>query len=292
MESREQEVLDEIAASVVNDYYTAAVKWEVVLDALLTPVIADLLSAMTGEGFAYITKEFPIQNQKAGLQSAKADYLLTGKNADGERKVYLTELKTTKQSVKNPGQMSTYQNHLGEVFADRLGVDFLRLLFDVFEGTMKKGPKQDGLPALKECILKGSDFSGCLKELLGAISQDLVSEITEKALWEKMKMDGLTGSKKFLVQAIQILKACESTEYSHWYQDKVGLIYIVPEYTEVDGADYLISIDQMVNMWRKENLKQKIRQYLERAGNKVEVVTYKMEYFSWLFEKIFKPVFG
>ena len=72
MESREQEVLDEIAASVVNDYYSAAVKWEVVLDALLTPVIADLLSAMTGEGFAYITKEFPIQNQKAGLQSAKA----------------------------------------------------------------------------------------------------------------------------------------------------------------------------------------------------------------------------
>ena len=98
-----------ICDSVLNDYYSAGIKAEVVLDTMMTPVIADLLKeqiSFFGEP-VYITKEFPLKTSAKDHRNRKADYVLM----DNES-IYLVELKTSMGSIDKE-QLDSYGEKLG-----------------------------------------------------------------------------------------------------------------------------------------------------------------------------------
>ena len=116
-----EELLDTITCSVINNYYTAGIKTEVVIDTLITPVIRELIKEMLEKSgpkiiegdLKYITKEFPMiknkvdfYNDKRDYSHNKADYLLMDKN-----NIYLVELKTSMDSIED-GQIDFYDTYM------------------------------------------------------------------------------------------------------------------------------------------------------------------------------------
>ena len=125
--STERFILDTITDGVINDYYTAGIKTEVVIDTLITPVITELIKEMLENSgdksiagdLEYITKEFPMIKQKVDLyndkrdySSNKADYLLMDKN-----NIYLAELKTSMDSVADD-QIGFYDAYIQRMNED------------------------------------------------------------------------------------------------------------------------------------------------------------------------------
>ena len=60
--SKEEIILNNIKDNVINDYYTAGIKTEVVIDTLITPVITELIGSQIKHNgkLHLITKEFPM----------------------------------------------------------------------------------------------------------------------------------------------------------------------------------------------------------------------------------------
>ncbi len=115
----------------VNDYYTAGIKAEVIIDMLLSEYVSEIVQKTIGEkgrSVKLVAKEFPIKakpNKKkpdtdAGNRSAKIDYLLY----DGET-TYIVELKTDNQSF----DLEQYNNYVNRIKGKEL--------FQIFENIIK-----------------------------------------------------------------------------------------------------------------------------------------------------------
>ena len=147
-----------IYKEVVNDYYTAGIKAEVIIDMLLRPVLEKVLSQLLEEedqGVHFITKEFPIPTKDNDTHNCNVDYLMYGKDA-----VYLIELKTSSTS-EDEKQLENYIGQVSEAnkekrikFGDFFGKRFIWMLNHVSvsgigDGVLHAEENGDYLKTLK-----------------------------------------------------------------------------------------------------------------------------------------------
>lgn len=236
---------------IVNDYYTANYKAEVVIDTLITPVLVDILNdSLVGE-FEYITKEFPIlKDEDDDFRSFKADYLVrNNKEKDNKNKFYFIELKTSNSSLDS-NQLNRYINVLtsGETFGN-----YYKKFCNVIKNVYNK-ENIDDIYRLIEASDKGS-------------SAELAKDYLKKKKY--------LGSKKYLFQLGQIMdKNCDSLSGS-----EVGLIYIVP-----NKELFLNRIDNSENEELKKNIK-KIGDNFKIIGlNEVAEIETENEYYKSVIE--------
>ncbi len=237
-----------ISEEVVNDYYTAGIKAEVILDMLLRPVIENVLGGLGYPSIKFITKEFPIptkaNDEKANDEKANdnhncnVDYLMHDDN-----NVYLVELKTNNTS-KNKDQLENYIDQFSNnktEFGDVFGQRFIWMLNHCSASGIGKGKgfDENEWSELKSKLGNGHDVE-CLKKLFNKIisfknniSYDEITKYSQKAI-KYLKKSKRTGSAKYIFQAGQILDSLDSNSKSWWDKD-VQLIYIVPDVHIIDG---------------------------------------------------------
>lgn len=240
-------VHERFAEEVINDYFTANVKAEVILDTILTPVIDKILTAACKEKgeikresqIKLLAKEFPILKEKRkegeirkSYRSCNADYLMCD-----EESVYLVELKTSMDS-DNEEQRKNYIEHCGDKeFSKELGNDFIRLLNHVSKTGMSDDALEKTLEERrgKESGWEADDLEWLFKRIVTYSTTDNVE--SKKEAWDKQKYyesrakcylqrEKAVSSKKYLFTAGQMLDKMENKEW--WNYKKIKLIYITP----------------------------------------------------------------
>lgn len=226
-----------IYKEVVNDYYTAGIKAEVILDMLLRPELERVLGRLGYPGIKFITKEFPIPTAENDTHNCNVDYLMYDENL-----VYLIELKTSSTS-EDKKQLENYIDHIfneknkGKSFRELFGERFIWLLNYVSKSGRKSdnesGKSFDGNEwgKLKKQLKKDKD-EDCLLELFDKIISSKDKDImydkevnfSQKAM-RYLKKYKKTGSQKYLYQAGQIL----DSKPGEWWDKSVRLVYIVPD---------------------------------------------------------------
>lgn len=125
-----------LSQEMIKDHYTANIKSEVMLDVILTPVIADILTVIGQENkringeVRLLAKEFPLlsnknaEGGKPNFRSCNADYLMCDKDS-----VFLVELKARQESYHH-AQMENYLAYClnRERFFESAGKNFVYLL--------------------------------------------------------------------------------------------------------------------------------------------------------------------
>lgn len=144
----EQAAIEQIKNWVVNDYFTPNIKAEVILDALLTRYVAEIIEEQFQDGpcfqgtLRFVTKEMsvrdlkkPLENVSYGNKGTKIDYIL----GDGQA-FYLVELKTTDSSIKSRQDERYLSNCSGsdKTFGTVFGEKLLTIVNEAFAGTYKK----------------------------------------------------------------------------------------------------------------------------------------------------------
>ncbi len=250
--AEQRDVKSIIQDELINDYYTAGIKAEVILDMLLRPVLEKTLGQLLGgedQEVRFITKEFPIPttlptkaNDNHNLTKefpiptkAKAndnhncnvDYLMHDNDY-----VYLIELKTSSTS-EDKKQLENYIEHIykkgnrGKSFRELFGERFIWMLNHVSASGIGDEWKkiEDKLGYIPNEEWK------CLKNLFDQIisfpkkGKTILDKDTysQKAI-EYLKNSGKTGSAKYIFQAGQIL----DSDPEIWWGKPVRLVYIVP----------------------------------------------------------------
>ena len=271
-------MLDElICDSVLNDYYSAGIKAEVVLDTMITPVIADLLKeqiAFTGKP-VYITKEFPLKTSAKDYRNRKADYVLMD-----NKSIYLVELKTSMGSIDKE-QLDAYGEKLDNYNGKKLLYEFTELLKSVFGITDEENCD---LVSVTDRIVKSltdskTGFSDWVSSLSKSDPQEEQRERTEQYIRTLMKNKKIKSSQKFLFQAAQIVT---NSNPSDWESKDIKLIYMMP-------CESKSKILKEFGEVRKKPV-----QYFYfdkiRSGSKGDNAG-EMLYIDWLKEKILIPLF-
>lgn len=139
---------DTIAKWVVNDYFTPNIKAEVILDALLTRYVAEIIEEQFRDEpcfqgtLRFVTKEMsvrdlkkPLENVSYGNMGTKIDYIL-----GDEQAFYLVELKTTDSSIERTQADRYLSNCNGsdKTFGTVFGEKLLTIAKEAFAETYKK----------------------------------------------------------------------------------------------------------------------------------------------------------
>jgi hypothetical protein len=270
-------MLDElICDSVLNDYYSAGIKAEVVLDTMMTPVIADLLKeqiTFTGKP-VYITKEFPLKTSAEDHRNRKADYVLMD-----NKSIYLVELKTSMGSIYKE-QLGSYGEKLDNYNGKKLFYEFTELLKSVFGITDEEN---SDLVSVTDRIVKSltdskTGFSDRVSSLSKSDPQEEHREVTEQSIRTLMKDNNIKSSKKYLLQAAQIVN---NSNPSDWGTKDIKLIYMMP----CESKSKILK--------EFEEVRKKPVQYFYfdkiRSGSKGDNAG-EMLYIDWLKEKIVIPL--
>jgi hypothetical protein len=271
-------MLDElICDSVLNDYYSAGIKAEVVLDTMMTPVIADLLKeqiTFTGKP-VYITKEFPLKTSAEDHRNRKADYVLMD-----NKSIYLVELKTSMGSIDKE-QLDSYGEKLDNYNGKKLLYEFTELLKSVFGITDEEN---SDLVSVTDRIVKSltdskTGFSDRVSSLSKSDPQEEHREVTEQSIRTLMKDNNIKSSKKYLLQAAQIVN---NSNPSDWGTKDIKLIYMMP----CESKSKILK--------EFEEVRKKPVQYFYfdkiRSGSKKDNDG-EMLYIDWLKKKILIPLF-
>lgn len=216
------ELADEIKRWVVNDYFTPNIKAEVILDALLTPYIADIVKAQcssVGKELAFVTKEMSIaefipeqeEREKYGNRGTKIDYILADKDY-----VYLVELKTASTSIDDEQVVRYIKNCAGKKFGEALGDKLVKIMKSKSVNTPPYTVKD-----IKKVFEDRFNKNKC--ELLKGNYADQARE-----LLKKMK---LNSTNKYLYTIGQILDYVYKDEKNprDIWNNKLKLIYITPD---------------------------------------------------------------
>lgn len=144
----EQAAINQIKNWVVNDYFTPNIKAEVILDALLTRYVAEIIEEQFRDGpcfqgtLRFVTKEMsvrdlekPLENASYGNMGTKIDYIL-----GDEQAFYLVELKTTDSSLERTQAVRYLSNCSGgdKTFGMVFGEKLLTIVKDAFSATYEK----------------------------------------------------------------------------------------------------------------------------------------------------------
>lgn len=201
---------DTIKQQVVNDYFTPNIKAEVILDALLTPYISQILKNQLDIDAELLTKEMSMEEESTkDDRGAKIDYLLA------DEQVYLVELKTTSGSIGKKQANRYLQRccHLdgtpktfGNVFGDKL----LRIINEHY----------------KKYIPRESQQMTRLDTAFQAIAGACKSSEHEEHARQFLKTKKLAGTHKYLYTAGQILDHC--SDLDALWEKELRLIYITP----------------------------------------------------------------
>lgn len=200
-----------IEQQVVNDYFTPNIKAEVILDTLLTPYIPQILKTQCSIDARFLTKEMSMEEHPTeDDRGAKIDYVL-----EGNKNVYLVELKTTTGSIKTK-QAGRYLQYccdkagkpqtFGKVFGNKL----LRIINEHY----------------KKYIPRESQQMTRLDTVFQAITGVCKSSGHEEHARQFLKTKKLSGTHKYLYTAGQILDNC--SDLDALWEKELQLIYITP----------------------------------------------------------------
>lgn len=249
----------EITENIINDYYTAEVRCEVIIDTLLTPVIADVVKNLTGyEKVGFLAKEFPLMkadiasgdgktdrncerdesSESRSLRSVNADYILRGEDKNGNQKIIIVELKTDQGSISHH-QLDNYIQLLENKQINLLN-GFKRILVKYSDCGYSSPGDRDLKSIFMDVVYRNSGKSG--KTYPEIDSSDYVD--VARSYLQKRKKNGRrdSSSKKYILQAGQILKGCKDPE--SLFGDKmttVELFYLLPD------EDSVASFRSMIN---------------------------------------------
>lgn len=267
-------MLDElICDSVLNDYYSAGIKAEVVLDTMMTPVIADLLKeqiSFSGEP-VYITKEFPLKTSAEDHRNRKADYVLMD-----NKSIYLVELKTSMGSIDKE-QLDAYGEKLEKYDGKKLLDEFTELLKSIYGITDEEN---SNLVSVTDRIVKSlTDSKTGFSDPGNSDPLEEHREVTEQSIRTLMKDNNIKSSKKYLLQAAQIVN---NSNPSDWGTKDIKLIYMMP----CESKSKILK--------KFEEVRKKPVQYFYfdkiSSGSKRDNAG-EMLYIDWLKEKILMPLF-
>lgn len=226
------EICQRFAKEVINDYFTAKVKAEVIIDTILTPVIGEILAVcMQKEKVKLLAKEFPILKEKEkSYRPCNADYLMCD-----DKTVYLVELKTSMDS-DDKEQRAIYIRYCGDKeFSKELGKDFICLLNHVYK--FGKSDRKLKIELNKKLKTPDKDWypkRDCLKRLFETITKDYAIE-EEKYVPRAicyLQREKASSSKKYLFTAGQMLDCMEGDawqKYNWWEYKNIKLLYLTPE---------------------------------------------------------------
>ncbi len=233
-----------LSQEMIKDYYTANIKSEVMLDAILTPVIANILTVIGQENkringeVRLLAKEFPLlsnknaEGGKPNFRSCNADYLMCDTDS-----VFLVELKARQESYHH-AQMENYLAYClnRERFSESAGKNFVYLLNHVSKTGYSHKTWAEKIGALK-----AKDALKWLFEIIVNYPEDRGKTAYPEAGWEgKGKRDGshaeraiqylkeekAASSKKYLFTAGQMLDNMKESEF---WEKRIGLLYLMPE---------------------------------------------------------------
>ena len=257
--SKNEEILSGIAQK--------GIKSEVILDTLLTPVIAELIegyglknngkNAISGK-LKLITKEFPlVKDINKDYTSIKSDYLLADKEY-----YYLVELKTTSGSTSD-SQVDHYSDKIEEgTLFESLWKEFISLFYHVYDKSLSS---EDASTQDMEELFKN-------KTMYYEGDRSVASN-------DYLQKNNISSSRKYITQAGQLLKWYDS-EKADKLKKKVRVIYLVP-----DGKN-----DEKIRKGLKGVLAGIV--HLKGSSFKMNIEEEKKAYVEWLFDEILNPLFG
>ncbi|MCR5598154.1 MAG: hypothetical protein K6G19_08265 [Lachnospiraceae bacterium] len=261
----------------MNDYYSAGIKAEVVLDTMMTPVIADLLKeqiSFSGEP-VYITKEFPLKTATIDHRNRKADYVLMD-----NKSIYLVELKTSMGSIDKE-QLNAYGEKLEKYDGKKLLDEFTELLKSIYGINDEEN---SDLVSVTDRIVKSltdsrTGFSDWVSSLSKSDPQEEQRERPEQYIRTLMKNKKIKSSQKFLFQAARIVT---NSSMSDWGSKDIKLIYMMPcKSRSKILEDFMDGREAQVQYFYFDKI---------RSGSKGDNAG-EMLYIDWLKEKILIPLF-
>ena len=315
-------ILNTISDRVIRDYYTAAIKSEVILDTLITPVVEDLLNIALGRDgenkLHYVTKEFPLMTKllakedtetevktKEDDRSVKADYLLCD-----DKYVYVVELKTTSGSFDYK-QFNKYKAFCEECCFSKLLDCFADVVAKAYSvNNDGEGNSFEKLEGLYNSILSNERW----KKASGDTHNRLLGKKDIKELRERKNY---TSTKKYMTQVAEIIDAREYfydsnnkprdfiIERGEKHSSDIKCIYLLPiskQYGNMHNAMHKKDANY-INEGNKEDYSNGPLMYigLDDLLDKITKEGYlesedkafrKKEYFEWLVKGVLKPIFG
>ncbi len=292
--SVEESILSIITKNVINDYYTAGIKTEVVIDTLITPVIVDIVAGQLkgSNNLKYITKEFPLvkeavkdklekmkqkkneteenKSKKASYSNTKADYILSD-----DKFIYIVELKTSSDSI-NDEQINAYANYINRISGSGSGSDeMLEEFTAVFNKYSSSGIKDDEFLENYKNPEKQEQYK--LTEIIAKVEK-------------KNNNSQKTSSKKYYKQATQI----KDNGLEKWEGKGVKLIYIIPHEEKVlkdkiieklgEEKVSFVYLDKIGGVSGKDNDESKEDDTVSEEDRK--------QYYDWVRKSILKPIFN
>lgn len=244
-----------LAEKIIQDYYTANIKTEVILDTILTPVIGEILTAV-GRGnkelgingkMRLIAKEFPILNatgeNKSNYRNCNADYLMCD-----DESVYFVELKTTQESLDKK-QMENYRDYLEKCkdkpFSEVPGADFIELLNHVSKtGYSQRNEdkpwgkaEKDDLKRVFEAVIRYPQYISTegynKKNMIPLGDWKKEKHHVDEAI-KYLKNTKAVSSKKYLLTAGQML---DHMEDGNWWDYEIKLLYLMPASEDHQSED-------------------------------------------------------
>lgn len=217
-------IADEIKKRVVNDYFTPNIKAEVILDALLTPYIVDIVkdqckNKINGE-LHFVTKEMSIKEQEKeeqkGNRGTKIDYIL----ADDEN-VYLVELKTVSTSIDRNQAVEYVKNLVKNEKGQSTTFTFGEVLGEKLVNIMGGNKEDYSVEGLHKILCRRFSKYGC------QLSDGEYAEQARKLLKKK----NLYSTNKYLYTMGQILDYVyeDKDKPRKIWDKKLKLIYITPD---------------------------------------------------------------
>lgn len=218
-------ILENILANTVNDYFTPNIKGEVIFDMLMTDLVADIVQIYVKNGseedfIKLLTKEMSlvksVVEESEGLKGKKVDYVLADRDT-----IYLVELKTTSGSFDEK-QRDFYQKFLDK---DNPWNIMLQTLVDILNKT---------------CSLKGERENITYNNLKVNLNNRLATyrnkkiylnegSYTEKVK-EYLKVNKCASSWKYLYTMGNILDFFKvDSGDANLTRSNVKLVYITPE---------------------------------------------------------------
>lgn len=234
----------------INDYYTPAVKAEVILDMLLSPYIAEVVADQLGDQIhgklRLVTKEMSISNdQKDSDLGSKIDYILSD-----DVNVYLVELKTSNDSIKGEQAKRYVTNCLAdkgkgdpETFGSVLGKQLVRILWKKMDLGGEKLNADAPIYSVVDFCEKGDDGLQALFEEIWdmqskprrnrgkgpAPARDKSRSAQQEAL-DLIRYKSWTSTSKYFYTLGQILDYLNENEQSNGLWEKpLRLIYVTPD---------------------------------------------------------------
>lgn len=252
-----------LSEEIIKDYYTANFKSEVILDTILTPVIAEILTIVgrqkkkTKGSVKLLAKEFPLLNNrkveegKLNFRNCNVDYLMCDDDS-----VFFVELKTRQESYDN-AQMENYLTHCSdrEIFAGSAGKNFVYLLnhvsktgysHSIWAEKIKTMKVKDALKWLFEIIINYSKDKGktAYPETGWEETNEKDGNHTERAI-RYLKEEEAVSSKKYLFTAGQIL---DHMKENKMWEKKIELLYLVPEMSSKNQirTDCIVTFEEIM----------------------------------------------